>query len=242
MVARAPARRVQWAAAARRLPVALIALVALVALAGCEPAVSSDVALQRGYRGVVLPEPLPKPDLALLDTNGDPYDFRRETEGKLTLLFFGYTSCPDICPVHLASIAAVLDQMPELLSRTEVVFVTVDPEHDSPERVRDWLDNFSHRFVGLRGPVEEVHRAEQALDLPVSSVPDDGHQGAMVGHAAQVIAFAPDGHAHVVFPFGTRQSDYANDLPRLLDQEWPDAAAVGAARADDDHEPEPLER
>src|SRR5690606_32138405 len=75
----------------------LVALLALLAVAGCGPTPAADAAHQRGYRGVVLEEPLAKPDFTLTDTGGKPYDFRRETDGKLALLFVGYTNCPDIC-------------------------------------------------------------------------------------------------------------------------------------------------
>src|SRR5690606_15817168 len=133
----------------------LVALLALLAVAGCGPTPAADAAHQRGYRGVVLEEPLAKPDFTLTDTGGKPYDFRRETDGKLALLFVGYTNCPDICPVHMANIGAVLKQKPDLIDKVTVVFVTADPERDTPERLREWLDMFSPRFVGLRGTREE---------------------------------------------------------------------------------------
>lgn len=210
-------------AAVRRMRSALAVLTIFVvglAVVGCGPDASADAANQRGYRGIVFDPPLPKPDFTLTDTEGEPFDFRRETEDKLALLFIGFTHCPDICPVHMANIAAVLDQMPEVAARTEVVFITADPERDTPERLRDWLNAFDRGFVGLRGTSEEVHRIEDALHLARSIVPDTAAEEYTVGHAAQVIAFSPDGSAHVVYPFGTRQEDWAHDLPRLLNDIW----------------------
>src|SRR5690606_37022371 len=127
----------------------------------------------------------------MTDTRGEPFDFRRETEGKLTLLFVGYTHCPDVCPVHMASIAAVLRRMPEVAGRTRVVFVTADPERDTPERMREWLNHFSPSFVGLRGTREEVHRLEDALQMARSVVPEGAVGEYAVGHAGQVVAFSP---------------------------------------------------
>ena len=201
---------------------AAAALLAAV-LAGCGgsgTAETPDADYQRGYRGIVFDPPIPRPDFVLTDTDGEPFDFREETEGQLTLLFIGYTHCPDVCPVHMASLAAVLRQLPEVEARTRVVFITADPARDTPERVEEWLGAFSPRFVGLRGPLEEVHRIEEALNLPRSIVPDSAGGEYTVGHASQVIAFSPDGPAHVVYPFGTRQEDLARDLPRLLTDSW----------------------
>ncbi len=168
-------------------------------------------------RGERLAAPLRRPDFTLTDTHGERFDFRSRTAGRLTLLYFGYTHCPDVCPVHMANIAAVLAEMrPEVVRATRVVFVTVDPERDTPARLRSWLDQFDPDFVGLRGTEREVRRIERELGLP-PTIPDSSAAGdGGIGHAAQVIAFTPDGFSHVVYPFGTRQQDWAHDLPLLL--------------------------
>ena len=192
-------------------------LITLV-VAGCSgEAGSPNTADGAGWRGVVLEDPIPKVDFTLSDTDGEPFDFVAETEGLLTLLFFGYTSCPDICPIHVANIAAVVHDFPhEVRSQIRVVFVSTDPGRDTPERIRDWLDSFDRSFVGLRGTVEEVNEIERSFGLAPSFV-DEGQdpENYPVGHAAQVIAFTTDNLAHIVYPFGIRQSDWASDLPRL---------------------------
>lgn len=163
------------------------------------------------------PAPIPKPDVTLTDTEGRPYAFRREAVGKVTLLFFGYTNCPDVCPVHMANIAAALHKTSDAIARqVDVVFVTTDPERDTPDRLRAWLDHFDARFVGLTGSQAEVDAAQSAMGLPPAyrdSVPGGSYQ---VGHAAQVIAFTRDGLARFAFPFGTRQSEWAQEIPRLV--------------------------
>jgi protein SCO1/2 len=170
-------------------------------------------------------EPGPRPDFTLTDTRGRPYDFRKETEGKVALLFFGYARCPDVCPVQMAGMAAVLRDLPwEVRDRIEVVFVTTDPERDTPDRLRDWLSGFDPAFVGLRGKIEEVNRIQAGLDLPpsvrLSEAPGDGDAYEVddsyeIGHAAQVLAFTPDDRMRLAYPFGTRQADWKHDLPRL---------------------------
>jgi protein SCO1/2 len=175
-----------------------------------------------GLRGRVLSEAKAKPEFVLTDTRGEPFDFARETDGYLTLLFFGYTHCPDVCPVHMANIAAVMRELPpSVAARMKVVFVTTDPARDTPERLREWLDNFDPSFVGLTGDTADIGAAERALGLPAAELGDADSTGSyFVGHAAAVVAFTPDDRAHVVYPFGTRQVDWANDLPKLLTISW----------------------
>lgn len=167
-------------------------------------------------RGTRLANPIPRPDFSLIDTEGVEFDFDARTKGYATLLFFGYTHCPDVCPIHMANIAAALEQVGwQTRRRVQVVFVTTDPDRDTPERIRQWLDRFDPAFVGLRGTVEEVAAIQDELNLPPSVIPSEPATGYEVGHAAQVLAFSPSGVATVAYPFGTRQADWVHDLPLL---------------------------
>ncbi|MCI0436808.1 MAG: SCO family protein [Gemmatimonadetes bacterium] len=169
-----------------------------------------------GLRGTVVSPAIPRHEFTLTDTDGQPFAFARETAGQLTLLFFGYTNCPDICPVHMANLGQVLDRFPhDIRSRVRVVFVSTDPERDTPERIREWLDAMGPGFVGLRGPIEEVNRIQARFGLPPAARAGEGDAYA-VGHAAQVIAFTPDDSARFAYPFGTRQADWLHDIPALL--------------------------
>jgi protein SCO1/2 len=207
----------------RLLPILLAALL----LPGCGEAPAAggrETTLVPAFRGRVLAEAIPRPAFTLLDTAGEPYDFLEETRGKAALLFFGYTHCPDVCPVHMGNIAAVLKDLGyERRREVEVVFVSTDPERDSRERIRSWLDRFDRAFVGLRGERAVVDSIQRSLGLPPSVLePPAGDGSYAVGHAAQVLAFSPDGPARVVYPFGTRQADWAHDLPLLISGTTPD--------------------
>jgi protein SCO1/2 len=172
-------------------------------------------------RGASYSEPLEKPDFVLTTTGGDEFDFRAETDGFVTLLFFGYTNCPDVCPIHMANIAAVLRTLPPDVSRAvKVVMVTTDPARDTPERLASWLRNFDPAFVGLIGTLDEVNEIQGRLNLPPASRYGDDDSSYTVGHAARVIAFTADNRAHVGYPFGTRQVDWAHDLPLLVKSNW----------------------
>jgi protein SCO1/2 len=200
---------------------ALLTAAAIVSIgfptAGCSPeaAASPDE-----LRGTALDTPLEKVDFTLTDTDGAPFDFVERTRGRLAFLFFGYTNCPDVCPVHMAGLGAVIDRLPfEARNRIAVVFVSTDPDRDSSERIREWLDGFGPSFVGLRGDIDEVNRIQAKYGLaPAGRGADDGNGGYVVGHAAQILAFEPDGVARYVYPFGTRQEDWLHDIPRLLDE------------------------
>lgn len=180
-------------------------------------------ARETGFRGIVLPDPIPKSDFTLSDTDGEPFHFRQETDGLLALVFFGYASCPDICPVHMANLAAVLRRFPyDTRNRVRVVFVTTDPERDTPLRMRAWLDGFDPTFIGLTGGIDEVNRIQRSFNLPLAFRDSTADGGYVVGHSAQVLAFTPDNVGRVSYPFGTRQVDWIHDLPKLLEHEWTD--------------------
>jgi protein SCO1/2 len=177
-----------------------------------------------GWAGTLLSQPVSKPDFTLTDTAGASFDFRQQTEGYVTLLYFGYTSCPDVCPLHMANIASVLDEVSgEVNAKIKVVFVTTDPSRDTPAVIRKWLDNFDVTFIGLTGTQAQITNAERAAGVPEAVLQPPSASGKYtVGHASQVIAYTLDDEAHVVYPFGIRQADWARDLPRLVaTTEWP---------------------
>jgi protein SCO1 len=162
----------------------------------------------------------PRPDFTLTDTAGKPYDFAAQTKGRVTLLFFGYTHCPDVCPAHMS----ILDGALEIPGTPKpiVVFVTTDPERDTGPVLRKWLDQYDEDFVGLTGSPDQILAAERSakvagsMRLPDDDTTDDDYT---VGHAAQIVAYSPDDVAHVVYPYGTRAADWAADLPKLLAQD-----------------------
>ena len=122
--------------------------------------------------------------------------------------------------MHMAQVAAVLRKLtPEVARQVRVVMVTVDPERDSPRDFRRWLDNFDPSFIGLTGDAEALIAAQQTVGMPPAVKQGEG-QDYLVGHAAYVLAFTPDDSAHVMFPSGTRQSEWAHDLPLLLSDAW----------------------
>ena len=178
--------------------------------------------MQSVYRGGLVSPPLLKPKFTLTDTSGAAYDLRVKTQGYITLLFFGYTHCPDMCPLQMHVVAHALKTLPPAMAdQFKVIFVTTDPDRDTPAVLRAWLDHFDNRFVGLTGSQAAINAAQMAANLPParkSTVRPDG--GYEVGHASVVLAYSKDDLAHVIYPVGVKQEDFAHDLPFLLKETW----------------------
>lgn len=188
-----------------------LSLLVVGAILGCgRPDRPSELA------GTLLPNAKPRPDFVLTTTIGQRFAFAEATRGRLTLLFFGYTNCPDVCPATMANLGAVLGRFTSAdRQRIEVVFVTTDPERDTPVPLADWLGRFDRDFIGLSGTIAELESAQRAAGVaPATRDSTDGSY--TVSHAAQVIVYSPDDSAHISYPFGTRQQQWAADLPTLL--------------------------
>lgn len=211
----------------RRNLVALLA--ATIVLGACSATPSSSTALSAegltraadGWFGIPLDVERELPDVTLLTTSDRPFALADELRGTPTLLFFGYSSCPDICPIHLASIASAMEQTRTRYDQVRVIFVSVDPARDTPERIDEFLGHFSERMIGLHGDLAVVEEALGQLDLPGPIVegPDPRGEGDLIGHPAQVIGFDASGAARRVWPFGTRRADWVEDIPRIV-AEW----------------------
>jgi protein SCO1 len=211
-----------------RRPVLLLLLVVGLVVTACTPTTSTAIAAQGlerqadGWRGLPLERPREMPGVTLLDTDREPFDLAADTVGTPTLLFFGYASCPDICPIHLRTLADAMSKANVSTQQVQVVFVSVDPDRDTPERIEGYLQDLrATTFVGLHGDLDTVEEALRALDLPgpVVEGPDPRGEGDLIGHPAQVIGFDADGNAVRVWPFGARRSDWVADLPRIV-EEW----------------------
>src|SRR5579862_4297847 len=189
--------------------------------AGPGPAHATPAAAD-SYRGGMVSPLLPKPRFTLTDTSGAPYDFIAKTQGYATLLFFGYTHCPDMCPLQMFMIAQALAKIPPASAEQfKVVFVTTDPDRDNPQVLRQYLDRFDKRFIGLTGSQAAIDAAQIAANLPVAKKSAVRPNGAYeVGHAAFVLAYTKDNLAHVIYPVGMKQEDWVHDLPELVTETW----------------------
>jgi protein SCO1/2 len=162
------------------------------------------------YAGVNLAEPYRRPTFTLTDTANKPYDFKALTGGRPTLLYFGYTRCPDVCPTTMADIAVALRGVPASLAKqVQVVFVTTDPAHDTPAVLAEYLHRFDAdlpvSFVGLTGKQALIDSAQLSAGVPLAE--DDGKT-----HSSLLLLYGKDDAAHVAFDQGNTPHDIASDL------------------------------
>lgn len=211
----------------RAISAVAVALATAAALTACgtsspaEPGNALEASSQKAdalYEGRELTESFfDKPDLVLTDTTGKPFDLRKETAGRAVLLFFGYTHCPDVCPTTMGDIAVALKAQPkDVRQKTDVVFVSTDPERDTPKALGTWLAAFDADFIGLTGDLAKVKAAAQPLGVMVED-PETQHDGTvMSSHGGQLLGFFPtDDKAHLVYLSGTPVESFSHDLPLL---------------------------
>lgn len=195
----------------------LVVVAALAAACGSASGQSSGLPNPMGLQGALRSPPLAKPDFTLTDTSDQPFNLQTGTAGDVTLLYFGYTNCPDVCPTTMADIAlGLLKVSATVRSHVKVVFVTTDPNRDTPTVIRKWLNAFNPSFIGLTGTTAEIAAAEASVGLPPATVVPLGNGNYSVDHAAFVLAFTADNQAHVEYPSGFTDNTWAHDLPRLV--------------------------
>ena len=201
--------------------------VGVVGLAACGLNRSSSPDPERspqssdGWAGELVDPGMARPDVVFTDLDGRPFPFLERTEGELALLFFGYTSCPDVCPITLSTMARSLEAIGTGPGGDAMIlFVGVDTERDTPELMRTYLDRLDPSFIGLTGTPEVIEDALGQLYLPPPVIGEPEADGSyLVVHSNKVFAFqADDGLAHRVYPGDqVRQQEWVRDLPRLAE-------------------------
>jgi protein SCO1 len=203
----------------------VLATAAAMLAAGCGGSSSTSTAktTAAALHGAVPDTTQVRPEFRLVDTAGAPYDFRARTAGHVTLLYAGYTHCPDECPTAMADVAAALRHIPaEVASQVQVVFVTTDPWRDSAKVLRSWLDRFHppQPYVGLTGTPTQLAGAEVAMGMPVATrkpAPKSYGSGKYsVSHFAGVLVYGRDDRLETLYPSGVAPGDIAADLQVLV--------------------------
>jgi protein SCO1/2 len=185
-------------------------------------AVAAGIFLLRkptSYRGTTYGEPYPvAPEFALTRSGGTGFRLS-EARGKVVALFFGYTSCPDICPTTLAELNQALEELGESGDQVQVLFVTVDPERDTPERVQEYVNHFNASFIGLSGSEAELAGVWNDYGVFRQVVESSSAAGYLVDHTARVTLIDQQGNLRVSFGFDTPVEDVVHDLDLLLKEQ-----------------------
>ncbi|CAG0125066.1 SCO1 protein [Rhodocyclaceae bacterium] len=186
----------------------LLILSLIVLLCGCgeprlpSPFQASDVSAQ--YAGA---------DFHLADHTGKPRtlaDFR----GKVVLLFFGYTHCPDICPATLADLAQVVRSLGQDAERVQVLFVTLDPERDTRELLTQYVPAFHPAFLGLYGDAQATREAASAFGMIYKK--QDGNDSYTLDHSTGTYLIGASGKPMLLAPYGQRVEVLVQDVKLLL--------------------------
>jgi protein SCO1 len=169
------------------------------------------------FRGTSYDKPYPAaPEFEL--TRSDGTSFRlSEMRGNVVLLFFGYTSCPDVCPTTMAGLKLAVSELdPKEADQVKVLFVTVDPKRDTPERVQTYVGRFNPAFIGLSGTEAELDKVWQAYGVYRLDVPGTAADNYSVDHTARITMIDRDGNMRVSFGFDAPVEDMVHDLQLLL--------------------------
>jgi protein SCO1/2 len=197
---------------------------------GAEEGVVSGVHVPDGdgMHGAVLDAPYTLADATLTDTTGEPFALHDELDEEVTLVFFGYSHCPDICQAVMADLSSTVARLDEAdAARVQVWFVTTDPARDDPPTLRTYLDRFDPSFEGVTGPLSEIVEVARSVHVPIEKGPRLASGGYDVTHGTPVLAVTEDAEVPVLWTEGTSAAKLAADVTTLLDQGVPEQTEEG---------------
>lgn len=166
------------------------------------------------FHGVVMQSDTRAPAIDLEATTGGVVSLD-SFGGKLVVIYFGYTHCPDVCPATLSSLDRALDLMGNGTDDVQVVMVTVDPERDTVDFLADYMTYFDDSFIGLTGTIEDISRVATAYGVTFAADEGDVETGYTVAHTARVMVIGRDGHLRLILPADLTAHDIAADLDYL---------------------------
>ncbi|MFN8661976.1 MAG: SCO family protein [Thermomicrobiales bacterium] len=168
------------------------------------------------YHGGVFSPANPAAPLNLTDMNGQPFSLD-QLKGDVALVYFGYTTCPDVCPTTLTDFQAVKDDLGPNADRVKFVMVTIDPERDTEAKLKEYLAFFDPEFIGVRGDAAQTEQFKQDYGITVKRVeyPDSATRY-LLDHSALVYVIDPEGRLLLTFPYGTDPALIAQDVKHLL--------------------------
>jgi protein SCO1/2 len=166
------------------------------------------------FNGTVLQSEFPVPDFTLTSADGPVSlsDYR----GKLVLLYFGYTFCPDVCPTTLSDVNKALEQLGKKADEVQFLMISVDPARDTPEKLAEYVGFFNPSFIGITGTDDEVRSVATPYGIWFEAHPEEGASGYLVDHSATLNVVDRDGHLKLVIGYGAGPDAIAADLKYML--------------------------
>jgi protein SCO1/2 len=166
------------------------------------------------FHGVVMQSETAAPAIDLEATTGGMASLD-SFGGKLVVVYFGYTHCPDVCPTTLSSLNKALDLIGDGAEDVQVVMVTVDPERDTAAYLAEYMTYFDESFIGLTGPIEDISRIATAYGVFFAADEGDAETGYTVAHNASLMVIGRDGHLRLILPPELTAEQIADDLSYL---------------------------
>jgi protein SCO1/2 len=168
------------------------------------------------FKGNVLQTPMLVPDFTLTAHSGEQVslsDFR----GRVVLIYFGYTYCPDVCPATLTALTLAMEELrPKEREQLQVLMVTVDPDRDTPQVLAGFLPHFDPSFIGLTGTADEIAAAAEPFGIFYQKRDGTVESGYLIDHTATVVGLDKRGYLRLLFPFNTPGEDIGSDMRRLI--------------------------
>lgn len=167
------------------------------------------------YHGVLIDPPARAGDFELVDQHNQPYRLS-DQRGKVVLIFFGYTNCPDVCPITLNELSNVKSQLGDKAAQVEFVMVTVDPERDSAQVLTRFLERIDPEFTGLSGEMPDLENVWKSFGVFRERQEVAGSLGYLVDHTARIYVIDSAGNWRLNYPFGMQSGQIVEDLVHLL--------------------------
>jgi len=195
-----------------RATIALGTLALVAGLTGC----GGDDVKAGDLHGSVVDPPFTVSKDALVDTDGDAYSLTESTDKRLTMVFFGYTNCPDICGLVMGNLASAMTRLDEKdRDQVDVVFVTTDPDRDTDEVLRRYLDRYDTSFIGVTGPIDEIAAVGKSIAVGLGEkLATGGYE--VDAHTTQVTGIDSDDQAPIYWSQTTSSKQFADDIHTLL--------------------------
>jgi protein SCO1/2 len=165
--------------------------------------------------GIVIDAGEPMQDFTLQGSTGQPVSLA-EFRGKPVLLYFGYTTCPDVCPTTLADLRMAMQELGSDQEKVQVLFVSVDPERDTAERLAAYLQYFNPRFIGVTGPLAEIEAVASRSGVYFAKNEANSAADYLIDHTSAVLLLDADGKLRLMFPYGTTGKQLASDIRLFL--------------------------
>ncbi len=169
------------------------------------------------YQGSLIDPPAPAADFTLTNQDGLPFRLS-DQQGKVVLIFFGYTNCPDVCPVTLSEFKKVRSALGDLAQKVEFVFITVDPQRDTPEKLKAHLANFDPSIIGLTGTEAELGPVWKHYGVYHEKQDTGSAAGYLVDHTAITYAIDKQGNWRLTYPFGMETQKLVADVSHLAQE------------------------